>query len=670
MKEFGRVLKLAARRRFAIVGILSTSLVIALLWGANISVLYPLVEVVFKGQGLAGYVDQQLTETQAAIDAIDAEQHDLNHRLVAAEAKHKPDTGRSEIDLRLRDLKADRKDFANRAEWLIWAKPSIDRIAPVTPFNTLLLIVGVLIVGTALKLIALLANLLLVQYISEKTALQLRSDFFRKSLRLDLDSFGENGSAHLTSRLTNDTSHVSAGLQVLMGRLIREPLKMIVCFCGAAFVCPRLLLLVLVVTPVIALIMNYLSKAIRRASRRAMEEMSQLYGLLNNAFSGIRVVKASNTQAFERAKFKRGTTAFYRKSMKVALYNSLARSSSEMLGMTTVGLAILAGGYLVVNKQTDLLGMQISQQPLSPGEILTFFAFLIGSSDPARKLSDVWSNLQRGIAATSRVYEIIDLPIRVVDPKTPRTPARPHSLITFEKVAYQYPSGPNVLREIDLSIRHGETVAIVGPNGSGKSTIVSLLCRFDDPQSGQVRLDDVPLGEMRMRDLRKRIALVTQRTVIFDDTIENNIRYGTPGADAHDVVRASKMAFADSFVRHKTSDGYQTMLGTGGMRLSGGQMQRIALARAFLRNPDILILDEATSQIDMESEQLIHQALSKFLLDRTGVMITHRPSSLTMADRVIVIEAGQVADSGQHEDLIQRNSFYRSLCGNEMRMSA
>ena len=199
---------------------------------------------------------------------------------------------------------------------------------------------------------------------------------------------------------------------------------------------------------------------------------------------------------------------------------------------------------------------------------------------------------------------------------------------------------------------------------------MSLLCRFDDPQSGSVRLDDVALSDMRTRDLRRRIALVTQRTVLFDDTIENNIRYGTPGADAHAVVRAAKLAFADDFIRHKTPDGYQTMLGTGGMRLSGGQMQRLALARAFLRQPDILILDEATSQIDMESEQLIHQALAKFLVDRTGVMITHRPSSLAMADRIVIIEAGKVVDTGQHADLIQRNRFYQSLCGSDLRMVA
>lgn len=665
MKDFGRVLKLAARRRLAIAGILCSSLLIAVLWGANISVMYPLVEIVFESKGLAGFVDEQQADLTAKLADFDAQQHTLNQQLAVAQPSEQ---GAIRSEIRNIDSKRQR---AAHSQWLLTrAKPTIDQFAPSGPYQTLLLMVAVLVIGTAIKLIALVINMLLVQYVAERTALQLRSNFFRKALNLDLDSFGENGSAHLTSRLTNDTSYVSAGISILLGRLVLEPLKLIVCLAGAFYFCPRLLLLVLVVTPLIGVVMRYLSKAIRRASRRAMEEMSQLYGLLNNAFAGIRVVKAFNTQAHERAKFRQGTTQFYRKSLKVAFYNALARSSSEMLGMTTVGMAILAGGYLVVNQQTTLLGLRMSDDPLSTGQILTFFGFLIGASDPGRKLSDVWSGLQHGIAATRRVYEIIDQPVRVKDPTDPKSLGRPHREIVFDKVAYQYPSGPNVLREIDLSIRHGETIAIVGPNGSGKSTLVSLLCRFDDPKSGELRLDDVPLSAMRIRDLRKRISLVTQRTVLFDDTIENNIRYGTPGADAHDVVRASKMAFADSFIRHKTIDGYQTMLGGNGMRLSGGQMQRIALARAFLRNPDILILDEATSQIDMESEQLIHQALSKFLLDRTGIMITHRPSSLTMADRIIVIEAGRVADSGQHQELINRNSFYQSLCGGEMRRSA
>ena len=646
-------------------GIVLSALMIAALWGANITVLYPMVTCVFDNKTLREYCDDQIAIKNERIERLESEIDELAALLPTSTSEV-----RRNIEWKL-EGRIDERDLTSKSvEGLNKLVPWIDAYAPETPFSTLVVIVGFLIVCTAVKLVALLSNQLLVQFVSEKTAVDLRGLFFRKALRLDLDFFGENGSSDLTARLTNDITLASSGVTVLFGRLLREPLKMFFCLAGAAIVCPRLLLLVMVVTPVLVFVIQRLSRAIRRASRRAMEEMSQLYGLLNDSFAGIRVVKAFNTQAFERARFSRGTKAYFAKSMKMAFYNTLARGSSEMLGMAIVCLGVLAGGYLALSGSTHLLGLRMCYEPMGKGQILLFFGFLIGASDPARKLTDVWAGLQRGIAASNRVYEIIDQPVRVKEPAKPRTIDRPHRRIEFAKVSYQYPSGPIVLREIDLTIRHGETIAVVGPNGSGKSTLISLLCRFDDPQSGEVMLDDVPLCEMRTRDLRKRIALVTQRTILFDDTIENNIRYGSPGADSHDVVRVAKMAFADEFIRHKTPDGYNTMLGAGGMRLSGGQMQRVALARAFLRNPDILILDEATSQIDMESEQLIHEALSKFLVDRTGIMITHRPTSLAMADRVIVIESGRVADSGQHKELLAKNRFYQSLCGSELKRSA
>lgn len=664
MTSFSRILRIAARRRWALGGILFTSLTIALLWGANIGTLYPLVEVVFKGDSIPAYTEKRIADSAEKVANIDDEVARLT-----AEMKVADEATKRGLKRQIESAEVTKTAITESVHYLKMAQPTINEYAPEGAFGTLVLIVAILVGGTAIKLVALMCNMLMVQYVSERTSVELRSIFFRKALHLDLDSFGENGSAALTARLTNDIANVSAGLTVLLGRLIREPLKMAVCLSLAFYVCPRLLLLVLVVTPVVALVMHHLSRAIRRASRRAMEEMSQLYGMLTDSFAGIRVVKAFNTQAFERAKFNRGIQAYFRKSMKMSFYNTLARSSSEMLGMITVGLAILAGGYLIVNEQTHLFGLRMSDKPLEVGQVLAFFGFLIGASDPARKLTDVWSGLQRGIAATTRVYEVIDQPVRVRDPEVAIDTPRPHKRIQFSDLTYQYPSGPMVLRGIDLSIEHGETIAVVGPNGCGKSTLVSLLCRFDDPQGGQISLDDAAIDQLRIRDLRRRIALVTQRTVLFDDTIENNIRYGTPGADSHAVVRAAKLAFADEFIRRKTPDGYKTVLGAGGMRLSGGQMQRIALARAFLRNPDILILDEATSQIDLESEQLIHQALEKFLVGRTGIMITHRPTSLAMADRIVVIESGEVSDVGKHHELIGRNRFYQSLCGS-VKMSA
>lgn len=529
MHSFIKALRLTARHYYAITAIACTSAVIALLWGANIGTLYPMVEIVFKGDSIPEYVDQSILDNRSEIERLTTERVRLQARLSSqSELNQANDSAAKRIRLDLQTnatmMQISQKSLASYQA----AKPWADAYLPTTPYQTLVLIVSILVLGTAIKLVALGSNLLLVQYVAERTCMNLRAIYFRKALHLDLDSFGENGSADLTSRLTNDAGAVCGGIGTLLGRMIREPLKMIVCVGGALFICSRLLLLVLIVTPLMVVVMNYLSKAIRRASRRAMEEMSQLYGMLTDAFAGIRVVKAFNTQAHQRAKFAERTNAFYRKSMKMAFYNMLARSTSELLGMCTVGLAILGGGYLVINGETHLMGIRMSYQPLSVGQMLAFFGFLIGASDPARKLSDVWTGLQRGIAAAERVYQIIEAPIRVTEPTNAQTVPRPHKMIQLSGVTYQYSSGPVVLKEFDLKIQHGETVAVVGPNGSGKSTLVNLLCRFDDPQSGTICLDDVPLSQMRTRDLRRRIALVTQQTVLFDDTIENNIRYGTP----------------------------------------------------------------------------------------------------------------------------------------------
>jgi len=665
MKDFIRVMRMACRQRMAISGVILSSLLIAGFWGINIGAVYPLVEVVFKGESIPGYIKNRIAVSEDRIQL-----HEARIQTLTAETADKTGTQLSRLQGKIRIEQLGIEAMQQSATWLTWVQPFAVEHLPTEPYPTLMFLMGFLLVGTVIKLAALMVNLMLVQVVTERTAISVRLLFYRHALHLDLDDFGDTGSSQLTSRLTNDVGNLCGGINTLLGRLVREPLKLFVCFAGAAIVCWRLLLLVMIVSPIVALVTHTLSRAIRRASRRVMSEMSQMYGMLADSFAGIRLVKISNTQAVERAKFARGLQTYYQRSMRMAFYNTLSRSTSELLGTVFVCLGIVAGGYLVVNQKTHLLGIRMSLHPLEVGQILLFFGFLIGASDPARKLAEVWSDLQRGIAAAQRVFEIIDRPVRVRNPVNALTPARPHQCIRFQDVHFKYPSGPMVLHGVNLEIKQGETIAVVGPNGCGKSTLISLLCRFDDPQQGSLMLDDTPLTQMRIRDIRRRIGLVTQRTTLFDDTIANNIAYGCPRAKEADIVRAAKMAYADDFICNKTPHGYDTFLGSGGVRLSGGQMQRIALARAFLRDPDILILDEATSQIDLESEHLIHQALGKFLVNRTGILITHRHTSLVMADRIVVMDEGQVADIGRHDELIVRNRFYQSVCGSDLRQVA
>jgi ATP-binding cassette subfamily B protein/subfamily B ATP-binding cassette protein MsbA len=270
-----------------------------------------------------------------------------------------------------------------------------------------------------------------------------------------------------------------------------------------------------------------------------------------------------------------------------------------------------------------------------------FVALLVGAADPLRKLAGVITGVNNGMAAANLLYPLMDAQPRVAESATPRALPKPHQRMEFRDIAFSYDGIRQVLENVSLTIRRGERLAIVGPNGGGKSTLINLLCRFYDPQQGEVLIDDISLRDVAIKELRSRIALVTQQTELFNETVLHNIRYGRWEASEEEVVAAARLARAHDFVM-EFPGGYQTQVGPNGQRLSGGQRQRIALARAFLRNAEILILDEATSQIDVESERLIHDALAEFGQDRTLIMITHRESTLSLATRVVRVENGQL----------------------------
>lgn len=665
MNSFGRAVGLAVRNRGTLVGVIATSLLIGVLWGGNIGVVYPFVEVVFKRQTLGDWADDEIKTSEKRAG-------ELRASIAAAQAALPATTGddRAKLERTIAyhqaDLEAEEK-AQNKYRWL---RPYLHEYMPATPFRTLLLIVGVLVAGTALKDAALVANLMLVERLSQLAAFDIRKQFFRQTLRLNLAVFGESRNSELLSRFTFDLNALVLGMSTLFGKAIREPLKMTACLIGAAVISWRLLLLSLLVSPPALVLMHMLAKSIKRANRRAMEEMSQIYNTLTETFSGIQTVKAYTMESHARNRFHQSAKEFYHKAMKIVFYNSLTKPVTELLGIGVISLALVAGAYLVLNKETHLLGIRLTDRPLSVSSLLLFYGLLAGASDPARKLADVFGAIQSGAAAAERIFPMMDRESSIVEAESPRSPAHPHHRLIIEDVSFHYQSGQPVLKSVNLEIKFGETIAIVGPNGCGKSTLVNLLPRFYDPASGTICLDDVDLREMRLRELRGRIGVVAQRTDLFDDTVLNNIRYGSPKATDAEVIAAAKKAHAHRFISEKLADGYETMVGQGGGRLSGGQRQRIALARAILRDPEILILDEATSQIDIESEQLIHKALEQFVRGRTAIMITHRLSTLALADRVVVMEGGEIINVGKHDELLKRCQLYSRLHDLHFKQSA
>ena len=656
MGNFARIVRLSLKYYGTVAASFACALVVAVLWSGNISFLYPLVEVVGKNQSLGQWVDESIADSETAVARSSAAQKELDERLAQAppEAARALASQRYTATARLEAAQSDLERFRR-------FKPWIDDYLPGDPFRTLAIIVGLLLVATLVKDAFLTTSLFLVDRVAQLVVFDLRKQFYRRTLRLDLASFNETGTSDLLSRFTYDVENVAGGIQTLLGRAVREPLKMIGCLAVAAYICWQLLLLSMIIAPLAAFLIGLLAKTLRRANRKALEEMSALYSILVESFGGIKVVKAFTMERYERNRFHITAKKCYRKAMRIALFDGLINPVTELMGISMICLAILFGAYLVMSRETHLLGIKMCDRPLSLSALLVFYGMLAGVSDPARRLAEVFNRLQRAAAAADRVYQMLDRNPTVCDPPRPRSLERHHRDLVFDRVSFHYSDQQPVLEGIDLRIPFGETIAIVGPNGCGKTTLVNLISRFFDPISGNVLLDGVDLRDARLRELRSQIGLVTQETLLFDDTVLNNIRYGCPHATREQVIEAAKQAHAHKFIEQKLERGYQTIVGQGGGRLSGGQRQRIALARAILRDPAILILDEATSQIDLESEQLIHKVLEQFIRHRTTVIVSHRLATLALADRIVVMEGGRIADLGTHDQLLERCVLYQRL---------
>ena len=478
--------------------------------------------------------------------------------------------------------------------------------------------------------------------VGQRVVMDLRNQLYRHILGQSAGFFAQRTTGQLMSRLGNDVNQVQQAVSETIGDLARESLVAVLLAGYLFFIDPRLTLVCLTGAPLIVYPLVRLGWRVRRTTRRSQEALEHLSHLGVEAFTGHRIVKAFGTEAQETVKFSQAAYGLFRTNMKVTAALSSLPPLMELIGGIGMALALVYGA------------IQVSAKLMTPGEFFSFMAALLLMYGPAKKLSRVNANLQQTIAASERIFDMLDTHTEVTEQPgaLPLEPFR--RAIEFADVSFGYADGHDkILRSVSFRVDAGQMIAIVGRSGAGKTTLVNMLPRFYDVTSGAILIDGVDIRHVTLASLRAQVGIVTQETVLFDDTIASNIAYGSGQASLASIEAAARAANAHDFIA-ALPGGYDTTIGERGQRLSGGQRQRVAIARALLKNAPILVLDEATSALDSESELLVQEALANLMMNRTSFVIAHRLSTIRRADAIIVLENGRIAEVGRHDDLLAR----------------
>ena len=477
----------------------------------------------------------------------------------------------------------------------------------------------------------------------------LRTDLHKKIISLPLPFFTEKRKGDLTSRLTSDLVEIEWSIMSSLEMIFKDPLNIIIYLTTLIIISPQLTIFVVILLPLTGILIGVIGRSLKKSSDRGQNKMGDLLSIIDENISGLRIIKAFDAEHHINSNFERESGNYKKIMTKLLRKKDLSSPMSEFLSTIVLVIVMWFGGQLVLMGEGNLSAEEFI------GYILIFSQII----PPAKSLTSSYYFIQKGSAAAQRIYEVLDTENQISDVVNPKHIKLLNTQIDFKNISFKY-DNTEVLKNINFSIEKGKMIALVGQSGSGKSTLADLLARFYDLEKGKILIDNHEIKSIALTDLRSLMGIVSQESILFNDTIYNNIRLGKLDASKDEIINAAKVANAHQFILD-SKNGYQTNIGDRGNKLSGGQKQRISIARAVLKNPEILILDEATSSLDTQSEKLVQNALEKLMTARTSLVIAHRLSTIKNADEIIVLDKGIIVERGTHDDLISKNGHYKKL---------